>query len=192
MQDLVPGLTTIGELCCGDCSAQWRIYRERLAVERYRGLDIDPDVVAANRARGIDCVLGDVREAMALRPFLGFDVVFFGPPLSVKCDGHNLLAFQDVTPGFADFAALFISELGYSGVAVFICPNSTTVGDVRRLYDSIRRQRPDVGLRLIHDTWSSVTGHGQPTEPRLKYRELWFAGRLPDTWEFRTSGKPAE
>jgi hypothetical protein len=189
LAELCAGVAGIGELCCGDCSAQWEIYRERLSVKSYRGLDINPDVVAANRARGIECFLGDVRDPAVLAHFLKDEAVFFGPPLSVACDGHRLLAFREVRPGFADFAALYLGALDYHGLAIFICPNSTTMGDIRRLYEGIKQARPDVGLRLIHDSWSTVTGHGEETEPRLKYRELWFSARLPDRWEFRTSGK---
>ena len=62
------------------------------------------------------------------------------------------------------------------------------MGDICRLYDRIRTRRADFGLRLIRDSYATVTGTGIPHEPRLKYIELWFSNRLPDAWEVRRSG----
>jgi hypothetical protein len=156
-----------------------------LGIERYRGLDLVPEIVAANQAQGIDCLCGDVLDPMVLGHFLDFEVIFYGPPLSVACDGHRLLAFHEVVPGYADIARLLLGELGYQGTLVCICPNSTTPGDARWLYDQIKAARPDFGLRLFHSSYATVTGSGIETEPRLKYVELWFSNRLADAWEMR-------
>jgi hypothetical protein len=53
-------------------------------------------------------------------------------------------------------------------------------GHLRQLYEQIRRDRPDVGLRLVWSSWAS-----EMTAPRLKYIEPWFSTVLPDAWEFR-------
>ena len=185
--ELLPDTRSIAELCCGDCTAQWEIYRQALPGLTFRGLDVMPAIVAANRAAGVPCVLGDALDAAALRPFLAYDVVFFGPPLSAACDGHRGLAFDAVQPGFAAFSDLLLGELRYNGTLVCIGPNTTHMGDVRRLYDRIRALRDDFNLRLIHHSHATVTGAGLPTEPRLKYVELWFSNRLPDAWEDRRS-----
>lgn len=189
LRELLPDARAIGELCCGDCWAQWDAYRRELPVERYHGLDLHPGVVAANRAAGIDCDLGDVLDSAALRPFLGDDVLFFGPPLSVNCDGHTLLPFRAVTPGYADLVMLLFGQLGYDGTLVCIAPRATTPGDMRWLYDTATDANPGVGLRLIHHSYATLTGAGERHEPRLKYVELWLSTRLPDLWELR-EGQP--
>ena len=189
LRELLPDARAIGELCCGDCWAQWDAYRRELPVERYHGLDLHPGVVAANRAAGIDCDLGDVLDPAALRPFLGDDVLFFGPPLSVNCDGHTLLPFRAVTPGYADLVMLLFGQLGYDGTLVCIAPRATTPGDMRWLYDTATDANPGVGLRLIHHSYATLTGAGERHEPRLKYVELWLSTRLPDLWELR-EGQP--
>lgn len=108
LRDLLPGLRSIAEICCGDCSAQAEAYRQYLDLAVYRGLDLKPEIVAANRARGIDCLCGDALDPTVMRQFLDAEVIFFGPPLSVECDGHRLLAFQEVVPGYADFIQLLL------------------------------------------------------------------------------------
>ncbi len=191
LRELLPETHSIVELCCGDCTAQWAIYREALPGLTFGGLDVAPAIVAANQAAGVPCILGDALDPAALRRFLAYDVVFFGPPLSVGCDGHHALAFDAVQPGFAAFSDLLLGELHYDGTLVLIGPKTTTMGDIRRLYDRIRARRADCGLRLIHHSYATVTGAGSPHEPRLKYVELWFSTRLPDAWEVRRSGPDA-
>lgn len=187
LQELVPGIQSIGELCCGDCSDQKRVYTEQLGISRYTGLDLEQGIQALNRSKGIECLCGDVTNPEILRQFLGHDVLFFGPPLSVACDGHQLLSYREVVPGFEPFARLLLGELGYSGLFVVIGPNSMTMGDITRLYQEIQLVRPDVHLRLIHHSYSTITGYGDVTEPRLKYIELWFSPTLADEWEVRES-----
>lgn len=187
IQELLPGTRTIADLCCGDCSAQDAVYRAELGVEQYVGLDIQPEIVAANRSRGITCVQGDALDENVVRPFAGFDVIFFGPPLSIDCDGHRGLGFREVVPGYADFARLLMVDLQFHGTLVCIGPKTTHLGDARWLCDQIWRQRPEVNLRLIHHSHSTVTGSGAVTEPRLKYVELWLSTRLANAWESRTS-----
>jgi hypothetical protein len=187
LRELMPGSRSVAELCCGDCSVQWEAYRRELGIERYRGLDLEPEIVQVNRARGIDCVQGNVLEPQTLRPFLDFDAIFFGPPLSVDCDGHRLLPFREVRPGFDAFARLLLGELRYDGLLVCIGPRSTTVGDARYLYEQVKAVRPDYGLRLMHHSHATLTGGGEVTEPRLKYVELWLSNRLGDLWEIRKS-----
>jgi hypothetical protein len=188
LRELLPDTRTIAELCCGDCSAQSEIYRSHLHIERYVGLDLQPEIVAANRARGIECVQGDTLEPKVLRRFADFDVIFFGPPLSIDCDGHQGLAFHDIVPGYLDFARLLLVDLHFAGTLICIGPKTTHLGDAQWLYEQIGHRRSDVKLRLIHHSYSTVTGAGDNTEPRLKYVELWFSTRLPNAWELRTSG----
>jgi hypothetical protein len=185
LRELLPGVKSIAEICCGDCSQQLAAYRRELGVEVYRGLDIQPEIVAANRALGIDCVCGDALAEITLRQFLAFEVIFFGPPLSIDCDGHQLLSFREVTPGYTAFVQLLLGEFGYNGTLVCICPKATTMGDVRRLYHQVRALREDFGLRLVYSSYATVTGEGDETEPRLKYLEVWFPNRLEDSWEIR-------
>lgn len=193
LRELLPHVHTIGELCCGDCSRQWTLYRQTFPGVMYRGLDVDPRIVAVNQAQGTDCVCADVLNPTALRTFLTCDVLFFGPPLSRACDGHNLLAFREVVPAYANFAHLLWSKLGYTGTLICICPNTTTIGDVRRLYSQTRAVRPDVNLRLLHYSYATHTGHDEVTPLRLKYVELWFSTVLPDAWEVRElRGSPGE
>jgi hypothetical protein len=187
LRELLPGTRSIAEICCGNCTQQREAYCQLPGFERYRGLDIHPDIVAANEAQGIDCVRGDAMDPTVLAQFLDFDVIFFGPPLSVDCDGHSLLEFRQVVPGFDDFSRLLHGDLDYEGTLVTICPKGTTMGGVRWLYQQIREVRDDVGLRLIHYSVSTLTGYGEVTEPRLKYVELWFSNRLDNAWEVRTS-----
>ncbi len=188
LRELLPDTRTIAELCCGDCSAQSEIYRSRLHIERYVGLDLQPEIVAANRARGIECVQGDALDTKIMRRFTDFDVIFFGPPLSVDCDGHHGLAFRDIAPSYADFARLLLADLHFDGTLVCIGPKTTHLGDAQWLSEQIGHWRSDVNLRLIHHSYSTVTGAGASTESRLKYVELWFSMRLPNAWDMRVSG----
>lgn len=185
--ELLPAARAIGELCCGDCRAQWATYRRELAIDRYHGLDLHPGIVARNRAAGIECDPGDALDPAALRPFLADDVLFFGPPLSANCDGHTALPFEAITPAYAELAVLLFGGLGYDGTLVGIGPRTTTLGDARRLYHAVRAVAPAVNLRLIHYSYATVTGLGEGHEPRLKYVELWLSTRLPDLWEMRVS-----
>ncbi|HRQ42586.1 MAG TPA: hypothetical protein PLD25_32115 [Chloroflexota bacterium] len=178
---------TIAEICCGDCQRQQQTYQELLQVKAYCGLDINPAVVALNQAHGVACVPGDALDVTVLRPFARYDVLFFGPPLSVECDGHTFLPFQAITPGFAPFAQLLVGDLAYDGLLVCIGPSHTNMGDIQWLYHQIRHYRPEMGLRLIHYSHATLTGMDEPTEMRLKYVEFWF---LPDSdieWEVRVS-----
>ncbi len=186
LQELLPAVQTIGELCCGDCSCQSEVYRQ-IGISHYVGLDISGEIVATNRARGLNCLQGDVLNPVALRRFIECEILFFGPPLSVNCDGHQRLTFSQVLPDYAGFSRLLWVELAYQGTAIYICPNSTTPADVRQMYDHIRLTRPDVGMRLVWQSWSTETGQGVVTEPRLKYIEVWFSSVLPDRWEFRSA-----
>jgi len=185
LQELLPGVKTIAELCCGDCARQATAYRQQLGVETYHGLDIHPEIVAANRAQGIDCIWGDVMDANTLRQFTSYEVIFFGPPLSIECDGHRLLTFREVTPRYGDFVQLLLGELDYKGTLICICPNTTTSGDIRWLYHQIKSIRDDFGLRLAYYSYASVTGENIETELRLKYVDLWFSNRLENHWEIR-------
>lgn len=187
LQELLPGTRSIAEICCGGCARQWQLYRRRLGLERYGGLDICPEIVAANQARGIDCVCGDALDREALTPFCECEVVFFGPPLSVDCDGHSLLGFRQVAPGFDDFLRLLLGELRHEGTGVCVGPRGTLMGDIQWLYRHVRDHRTDVGLRLIHYSIATVTGNDEVTPPRLKDVELWFSSRLDDQWEVRQS-----
>ena len=188
LREMFPqGVHSGGELCCGDSTRQHAAYTSQLGVKRYRSLDLQQDIVSANQARGIDCVQGDVTRPEVLRPFLEFDVLFYGPPLSVECDAHRSLSFREVVPPFPQVASLLFGTLGYDGTLVCIAPNTATVGDARWLYTQVREVRPQVGLRLIHHSFSTVTGSDEPTEPRRKYVELWLSTRLEDAWEVRES-----
>lgn len=187
LQELWPHTRSIAEICCGDCTNQWQAYTQQLGIENYCGLDIDPAVVSYNQQKGISCICGNALDPAVLRHFLPFDVLFFGPPLSVACDGHQLLTFSEVRPHFLPFAQLLLGDLGYSGTFVCICPKTTTMGDIRLVYQTIQSYRPEVGLRLIHHTTSTLTGAGEQTELRLKYIELWFTSHLEDSWELRES-----
>jgi hypothetical protein len=187
LQDLLPDVRSIADICCGDCRQQQEMYTRTLNLERYRGLDIHPGVVKANCAQGIDCVCGDALDRAMMAQFLDVEVIFFGPPLSVGCDGHTPLAFRQVLPGFEPFLCLLLDELRYDGTVVCICPNTTTMGDARWLYSRVRERRADVGMRLVHHSVTTLTGGGEVTEPRCKYVELWLSSRLGDLWEVRTS-----
>jgi len=192
LRALVPNVRSIAELCCGDCRPQAALYRRALGITSFRGLELVPAIVTMNRQHGVDCVLGDALDPAVLGQFLAFEVTFFGPPLSAGCDGHSILAFNAVTPPFAAFAQLFLAALRYQGLLVCIAPNTTTMGDVRRLYQQVRAGRPDVGLAAIHYSYATVTGLGQSTAARLKYVELWFSPVLGDQWQVWNSGQQVQ
>jgi hypothetical protein len=183
VRQLLPHTAAIAEICCGDCLHQWQIYTQTLGIARFQGLDIDPQIVALNRARGITCHKGDALNPEVMRHFLADEVLFFGPPLSVDCNGHQGLAFREVTPSYADFCHLLLGELQYNGTLVCICPKTTSMGDIAQLYAQVQGLRPDFGLRLIHHSYATRTGAGQETELRLKYVELWLTNQLADQWE---------
>jgi len=102
LRELLPDTRSIAEICCGNCQTQRDTYRDVLGVTHYRGLDLAPTIVELNYTHGIECLCG----VNVLRSFTTFEVVFFGPPPSVDCDGHHLLAFRDIAPSYANFARL--------------------------------------------------------------------------------------
>jgi hypothetical protein len=169
LRELLPDARAIGG------AVLWRLpgavghLSARLPIARYHGLDLHPGVVAANRAAGIDCAQGDALEPGALRPFLGDDVLFFGPPLSVNCDGHTLLPFRAVTPGYTDLVTLLFGQLGYDGTLVCIGPQTTTPGDAvgftKRLSLLIL-----AWLRLIHHSYATRDrcGRAARTAPQVR------------------------
>ncbi|MCA9937992.1 MAG: hypothetical protein KC418_05080 [Anaerolineales bacterium] len=187
LRELVPSVNTIAEICCGDCTRQFQAYSKYLNVQTYRGLDIEASIVAANRKQGIACYCGDALDKGLLRNFIEDDAIFFGPPLSVACDGHQIRQFNEVQPRYHDFARLLLAELKYTGMFICICPNTTTMGDVARLHHQVRHCRTDFNLPVIHYSYSTVTGNDEPTELRLKYVELWFSDKHDDLWEVRES-----
>ena len=84
-------------------------------------------------------------------------------------------------------ARLLLGELQYDGLLVCICPNHTHMGEIQWLYHQVQASRAGVGLRLIHYSYATLTGHDEETEMRLKYVELWLGTRLDDAWEVRKS-----
>jgi len=192
LTELLPNTQSIVEICCGDCSGQKQIYTEQLGIQRFAGLDLEPEIVQRNQQAGIECVCGNALDPKTLQQFLVFDVIFFGPPLSVECDGHQLFTFQEVVPSYEAFSKLLIGELGYKGSLICIGPRTTRMGDITRLYEQMRAFAPNFNLRLIHHTYATLTGSGEVTEPRLKYVELWFSPALPETWEVRESRPPVD
>jgi hypothetical protein len=187
LSELLPGVQSIAELCCGNCVEQWQVYTQQLGISTFHALDIHPDIVAQNRRVGMKCICGDVLNPKILRLFLEFEVLFYGPPLSVSCDGHRALSFAQITPSYKQFAGLLLDALQYDGTVVFICPKTTTMGEITWLYQQIQAYHSDIGLRLIHYSFSTLTGNGEETEPRLKYVELWFSTRLANAWTIRES-----
>lgn len=182
-----PPIRSIGELCCGDCRNQRNAY-QKAGISTYRTLDIDPRIVAFNRSNGVDCIEGDVMNTAVLRPFLTLDALFFGPPLSEDCDRHRLVNFQDVVPSFASFLKLAYDTLDYRGWVICIGPRDTNSGDIQWLRTQLKGLKKQHGLRWIHHTYSTITGRGEPTEPRLKYVELWFHPSEQDWWERISNG----
>ena len=187
LQEFAPSVNTIAEICCGDCTRQFQAYSEYLKLQRYLCLDIDPGIAAANQRQGIACYCGDALDKGVLRNFITADVMFFGPPLSIACDGHQILQFDEVQPGYIDFARLLLGELKYEGMFVCICPNTTTLGDVAKLRHQVRNCRKEFNLPVIHYSYTTTTGSDEPTELRLKYIELWFSHQHGDLWKVRKS-----
>lgn len=113
LRDLGYDKPSIAEICCGDCQQQQRIYQAILGVETYCGLDINPTVVALNRANGIACVQGDALEITTMRQFSAFDALFFGPPLSVHCDGHTCGGYLTHPSDLSRLKHTIFLHLGY-------------------------------------------------------------------------------
>jgi hypothetical protein len=189
LKELAPSVNTIAEICCGDCTRQFQAYSQHLNVRTYHCLDIEPTIVAENRSKGIECYCGDALDKRLLQIFISDDVIFFGPPLSIACDGHQRLRFDQVQPSYSDFAKLLLDELKYSGLFICICPNTTTMGDIARLHHQIRSYREAYNLPVIHHSYSTITGNDEPTGLRLRYIDLWFSDKHGDLWEVR-EGKP--
>ncbi len=192
LRELAPGIHSIAEVCGGDCSAQAVAYRRELGVGRFLAIDIDPAVASANRTIGLETLCADALDAGAMRSLTEFEVVFFGPPLSEDCDGHRLLSFDGVRPGFADFSQMLLGELSFSGVFICIGPRTTDMGDIRTLHRVVQDTRPEYGLSLIHHSYSTLTSRSERTEPRCKYIELWFSTHLGDQWKVRDSRDESE
>ena len=192
LRDLAPGIRSIAEVCGGDCSAQAAAYRDELGVGRFLTVDIDPAVAVANRAIGLETLCADALDPVAMRPLTECEVVFFGAPLSEDCDGHRLLSFDEVRPGFADFAQMLLGELSFAGLFVCIGPRTTDMGDIRKLHRVVQETRPEYGLSLIHHSYSTLTGRGERTELRCKYIELWFSAQLGDQWQVQESRDEAD
>jgi len=187
LNELAPNITTIAEICCGDCIRQHQAYTNHLGLQTFHGLDIEPSIVTRNQKQGIDCYRGDALDKETLQRFITDEVIFFGPPLSEECDGHQILQYANIHPSYNDFAKLLLDKLRYKGIFVCICPNTTTMGNVANLHHEIRNYREDFNLRLIHHSYSTITGNDESTEIRLKYIELWFSDKLADLWEVRES-----
>lgn len=192
LSELTPGIRSIAEVCGGDCSAQAEAYRRDLGIDRFLAVDIDPAIVAENRTKGLETLCADALDSDKMKVLAECGVVFFGPPLSEDCDGHRLLTFDAVRPGFADFTRLLLGEIGYSGLLVCIGPRTTDMGDIRKLHRSVQDLRPEYGLSLIHHSFSSVTGRGERTPLRCKYIELWFSIEHGDTWRIHASRDESE
>ena len=189
LREFAPNAKAISEICCGDYSRQYQAYTAELGVQVVRGLDIEPAIVTANREKGMECYLGNALDVNVVRRFIDDDVTFFGPPLSEDCDGHRLVSFDEVVPSYGNFSKLLFGELSYDGLLVCICPNSTNLGDITKVYREIRAICADINLRLVHKSYSTLTGNDEDTMPRLKYVELWFSSKLDDLWEVREDGR---
>lgn len=187
LKEILPSVDSIAEICCGDCQRQWQAYQKELGITSYKGLDLHPEIVKINQQKGIDCIGGDALAKSTMQQFQDFEVIFFGPPLSVDCDTHRLLGFSDVIPSYKDFMELMLNEIGYQGIIVCICPKTTTIGDIQWLYDQVKSSDHNWGLRLIHHSYSTLTGQDLVTESRLKYLELWFSNCLEDSWEMKNN-----
>ena len=150
LRELFPNIESIAEVCCGDCQRQWQAYRSELGISRYQGLDLNADIVKRNQEKGIDCICGNALDRTTMQQFQDFEVIFFGPPLSVDCDAHRLLGFYEAIPSYPDFLQLMIGEIGFRGTIVCICPKTSTMGDIQWLYDKVNSGNSEWGLRLIH------------------------------------------
>jgi hypothetical protein len=187
LRELCPVITSIAEICCGDCQLQYQIYRSELSIQHFNSLDLSAEIVAFNRSRNIPCTYGNALDKDVMRPFLDFDAIFFGPPLSAECDGHHLIAFREVVPGFAAFTQLMMQELNFQGLLVLIGPRTTTLGDAQWIDHQVKSYRSDYSLRCLHHSHSSITGSGEVTEMRLKYVELWYQVGTSQQWEIKES-----
>ena len=185
--EILPGVQSIAEVCCGDCFHQWETYKQRFNLSSFIGLDIDCQVVASNQALGIGCRRGDANDIEVVKTLLPYELIFFGPPLSVACEGHSLIPFQAVMPSYTGFTEMLFGELNYQGTVVCTASKHTSMGDIRWLYDRLTSSHRDVGLPLVHYSYSTVTGAGEITEERRKYIEMWFSTTLRNSWEIRTS-----
>lgn len=186
IKDFLPKTHTIAEICCGDFTRQDQVYRRELGAHT-AGLDLNPDVVAYDKAKGLDCYHGNALDAAIMRKFLAADVLFFGPPLSPECTGHNVQSVAQVQPSFDDFIDLLIGALRFQGALVCICPKQTNMGDIQQIYKTVKKHNERYNLFLIHHSHATVTGRDEPTEKRLKYVELWFATTQPDEWHTKYS-----
>jgi hypothetical protein len=187
LRELHPGITSVAEICCGDCQQQYLTYRTEMGIQRFNSLDLSLDIMAFNCSRNIPCVHGNALDGTVMRSFLDFDAIFFGPPLSENCDGHHLFSFREVNPGFLPFIQLMVQELNYQGILILIGPRTTTLGDVQWIDHLVKNIRSDYSLRLLHYSHSSVTGSGEEMEMRLKYVELWYQVGASQQWEIRES-----
>ncbi len=106
----------------------------------------------------MECYLGNALDVNVVRRFIDDDVIFFGPPLSEDCDGRRLVSFDEVVPSYGSFSKLLFGELSYDGLLVCICPNSTNLWDITKLYREIRAICSDINLRLVHKSYSTLTG----------------------------------
>ncbi len=131
IKTLLPDVKTIGEICCGDCTRQFEIYKENFALSSYRGLDIDPFIVKFNLKKGIECLCGSAVDAGIMKNFINYDIIFYGPPLSENCDGHAILDFKAVEPSFLNFMKLIYQDLKYQGMIVCICPRTADMADTQ-------------------------------------------------------------
>jgi hypothetical protein len=68
LRELLPSVSSIADICCGDCTRQREIYLQTLNLESYRGLDIFPEIVEANQAKGVECVCGDALDISPVSP----------------------------------------------------------------------------------------------------------------------------
>ena len=143
LREFAPNAKAISEICCGDYSRQYQAYTAELGVQVVRGLDLEPAIVTANRGKGMECYLGNALDVNVVRRFIDDDLIFFGPPLSEDCDGHRLVSFDEVVPSYGNFSKLLFGELGYDGLLVCICPNSTNLGDITKLYRAQKLFHPD-------------------------------------------------
>jgi len=66
----------------------------------------------------------------------------------------------------------------------FARTNTQTINQrVALLQELLPNLKSIAELRLIHYSYSSLTGNDNVTEPRLKYIEIWFSIRLNNEWE---------
>lgn len=88
--DLVPENTTLLDVGCGDGALlAWLAAHKSV---RGRGIEIDPQQVAAALARGVPVVQGDVNFELADFPPDAFDVVVLSQSLQMLQKPHEVLA----------------------------------------------------------------------------------------------------